>query len=122
MRAATAEHGSTLHTHAGVAALPEEAAAHVHKASCEESARAATRTTPDGSEPVAKRSGMQREHGGASSSCSSLVLPEQSHDLVARNKRVLARLDVASKELDKTLRSIGLRPVRKRKARKVSKR
>jgi hypothetical protein len=46
----------------------------------------------------------------------------ESDDLVARNKRVLARLDVASKELDKTLRSIGLRPVRKRKARKVTKR
>jgi hypothetical protein len=35
----------------------------------------------------------------------------ESDDLVARNKRVLARLDVASKELDKTLRSMGLRPV-----------
>jgi hypothetical protein len=46
----------------------------------------------------------------------------ESDDLVARNKRMLARLDVASKELDKTLRSIGLQPVRKRNARKVSKR
>ena len=46
----------------------------------------------------------------------------ESDDLVARNKRVLARLDVASKELDKTLRSLGLRPVRTRNARKVTKR
>jgi len=46
----------------------------------------------------------------------------ESENLVARNKRVLARLDAASKELEKTLRSIGLRPVRTRKARKVTKR
>jgi len=46
----------------------------------------------------------------------------ESDDLVARNKRALARLDVASKELDKTMRSIGLQPVRKRKTRNVTKR
>jgi len=46
----------------------------------------------------------------------------ESDDLVARNKRALARLDVASKELDKTMRSIGLQPVRKRNTRNVTKR
>ena len=34
-------------------------------------------------------------------------------DLVSRNQRALARVRKASNELDNTLRSIGVRPVRK---------
>lgn len=49
-------------------------------------------------------------------SCSVQVIAARlvhMDDLVPRNQRALARVRKASNELDKTLRSIGVRPVRK---------